>query len=467
MKTLHLKLILIALIVVGGFYYLAGPMQYGIVIPKIKALYEDSLQSKITSSATSMTLIRGTDKQDRDLSGTYGFVIDEGNTIEEFVICDASGTALTNCLRGIDVEDGETEVADSQEEHRRGASVKISNFPQLAIISRVINGDENFPNLLVYENAQLGRDANATSSAIMAKAYMDSLAIAGSPTSTYSQIGMTMLGDYNDTASGTPSSTPTGAPLVVPTALTTSTPSAIMQTGDHNHYIPVSEDDGKLNQLWLDLTELFDFTTIQSVRSTTTDTIYLAPNTWFDVAGTPTTTPIDNLAGGLGTDASYLHIHKPRTEIIPCVSTSTIATGYTYINYPGSNGIFYGATLLDEGEQYCFGNFFIPTSTSIVGVDVLWSTGDTTCNAQLAIGFEGRQVGEAIGTMDGNGLVVFPAPAGANALNIAHATTTQYDSLTNGDYVGIKVRRQAGADATDTCDSNNVTVHGIRLLWDD
>ena len=285
MKGQTLKLAVIATLILGAFYFLSGPgqAQYGITIPKIKALYEDNLQGKITSSATSMTLVRGTDKQERNLSGTYGFVIDEGSTIEEFVICSASGTALTNCLRGIDVENGKSEVATLKEEHRRGASVKISNYPQLAIISRILNGDEDLPNLLTYTNQEIGRDSSATSTAIMDKGYMDSLAISGSPTSTYFQIGMVMLASRTQTASTTASST-TGAPLVLPAASSSSTPNLRFKG-----IVPVTEDDGYLSQLWLDLTEDFDLFgswdfTGQTIGSATT-TLSATTTVMFDARG--------------------------------------------------------------------------------------------------------------------------------------------------------------------------------------
>lgn len=255
MKNQILKLALITALIGGGFYLLSNQPQFGLTIPKIKALYEDNLQSKITATATTMTLVRGTDKQDRDLSGTYGFVIDEGSTKEEFVICTAAATALTGCTRGIDVEDGKTEVTDLKQEHRRGASVKVTNYPQLAIISRILNGDETLPNVLYYANQEIGRSSSATSTAIMDKGYMDSLALSSGSTSTYSQIGHIMLGSRTQISSTTASST-TGAPLALITANSTSTPSANIGKG----YVVAVEDDGKLNQLFLDLSEAFAFT---------------------------------------------------------------------------------------------------------------------------------------------------------------------------------------------------------------
>lgn len=119
------------------------PDALGAQIPTVVAVYPDSLASRITPSATSFTLTRGTDKQFRNLSGFYGFVIDEGTTSEEFLTANCIATACTIVGRGLDVVDGKTEVTALKFEHRRGASVKISNFPQLAVLSRILNGQES------------------------------------------------------------------------------------------------------------------------------------------------------------------------------------------------------------------------------------------------------------------------------------------------------------------------------------
>ena len=115
----------------------------GVSIPTVVAVYTDSLASRITSSATTFTLVRGTDKQSRSLSGFYGFVFDEGTTSEEFATANCIATACTFVSRGIDVQDGKTEVAGNKQPHNRAATVKITNFPQLAILSRILNGQES------------------------------------------------------------------------------------------------------------------------------------------------------------------------------------------------------------------------------------------------------------------------------------------------------------------------------------
>ncbi len=159
---------------IGG----VGSGNLGAAIPTTVALYEDYLASRLTQTATStFTLSRGTDKLSRSLSGYYGFVMDEGSvSTEEFFLANCSGTACTIVKRGIDIVDGSTQTSTLQHEHRRGASVKITNFPQLAIVSRILNGQDtldNFPRITTSTNLP-------TSSAQLAtKYYVDVVGAGG------------------------------------------------------------------------------------------------------------------------------------------------------------------------------------------------------------------------------------------------------------------------------------------------
>lgn len=120
--------------------------------PEVKALFTTSLASKITSSATSMTLVSATDKDGNTLaSSTYGFIIDEGTSVEEFVLADCTGTTCTNMTRGISVSTATTSVAALQFEHRRGASVKITTAPSLVFVMNALKGKQNIENILRYD----------------------------------------------------------------------------------------------------------------------------------------------------------------------------------------------------------------------------------------------------------------------------------------------------------------------------
>lgn len=148
-------------------------------IPTPVALFETSLATKITSSATSMTLVSATDKTGTSLAAsTYAFILDEGSADEEMVIADCTGTACTSMTRGVSVLTGTTSVTALQHEHRRGASVKITDGPQLIILTRIMNGLGTFPNILLYKtgtNCSVG----SSNQSICDKAYIDGVAVAG------------------------------------------------------------------------------------------------------------------------------------------------------------------------------------------------------------------------------------------------------------------------------------------------
>jgi hypothetical protein len=117
---------------------------------KVAALFETSLQAKIAPAATTMTLVNGTDKDGNTLTGLYGLVIDEGSANEEFVIGTVAGTAVTAMIRDIDVSS--PSIAGTGKDHRRGASVKITDYPFLGIIWRILSGNEGLESIIKYNS---------------------------------------------------------------------------------------------------------------------------------------------------------------------------------------------------------------------------------------------------------------------------------------------------------------------------
>ncbi len=163
---------------IASFFGVQAPSQnVGATIPISVAVFTTSLQASITSSATSMTLVNGTNKAGNNLSGYTCFTIDEGTTIEEFVCGTATGTSIASMIRGIDPVDGDLEVTALKKAHRRGATVKITNYPALAIVSRILNGDETLPNKISYNS----HPTFSSNTELIDKKYADDLAIAGAP----------------------------------------------------------------------------------------------------------------------------------------------------------------------------------------------------------------------------------------------------------------------------------------------
>lgn len=191
MKKIFKKTFIIGL-VAGGLFGLST-LVFGAVTYKVPtpiALYEDSLQSAITSSATSFTLVRGTDIVGTSLaSSTYGFIIDEGSASQEFVLADCVATACTNVIRGVSPITGLTAVTSLQKAHRRGAVVKMTDAPILLILKRLVNGDETWPNIISY----ISHPTFTSDAQIVDKKYVDDTIIAGAPDASDTVKGISKL----------------------------------------------------------------------------------------------------------------------------------------------------------------------------------------------------------------------------------------------------------------------------------
>lgn len=122
------------------------------------ALFETTLANRITTTDTSMTLTSATTKDGSTLaSSTYGFIIDEGTANEEFVLADCTATACTNLTRGVSTLNGTSSVVALKKEHRRGASVKITDAPILLQVYNILTGVQS-----LISNLSVGGNVNVT-----------------------------------------------------------------------------------------------------------------------------------------------------------------------------------------------------------------------------------------------------------------------------------------------------------------
>jgi hypothetical protein len=157
------------------------------LIPKLSALFETSLASSLSAAGTTFTLVSATDRDGNALSGLYGFIVDEGSADEEFFIGTVSGTTVTISYRGIDSDAPNTEVTANKKAHRRGASVKITDYPILGVLRNLLNGDDTIPNPLQYIT---GITLTPGSKQLASVAYAESLANQGAATSSTSTKGI-------------------------------------------------------------------------------------------------------------------------------------------------------------------------------------------------------------------------------------------------------------------------------------
>jgi len=270
--------------------------------------------SGITSTGTSITLTSLTIPQtgqkilDADLSSTFFITVEPGNTTrQEFVSCttvtqNSTGTAtLSGCSRGLSPISPYTASTTLGFAHSGGSKIIFSNPPQIYDQAAFKANDETITGTWL-----IGTPTASTQ--ITNKTYVDNVANAGAATSTSSNGGIVEIGTQAEMASGTTADA--NKPRVIITDFSTSTPDGTSQAGK---FAVISEADGKLNQLWLDLTENFTLTgnTTFSGATTTISSATTTITSTTGVVGIATTTPTLKsngvsigadvyIAGGLG-----------------------------------------------------------------------------------------------------------------------------------------------------------------------
>lgn len=221
----------------------------GAALPSATAVFETSLASPISSSATSMTLTANSVRGGGSVSGYNCFTIDEGSAQAETVCGTVSSTAVTSMSRGISQSTGTTSVVALQFSHRRGANVKITDFPLIQILKAQANGEDTYPNLLTYANTVLIGGSSPTTT-IATKYYVDNTALSGAPDSDASTKGI--LEKATATEAGTQAADGSGN-TTAPLALTTSIATSTCQTTGYAVLV-ASSTTGKLAGNCLDTT---------------------------------------------------------------------------------------------------------------------------------------------------------------------------------------------------------------------
>jgi hypothetical protein len=161
---------------------------YGVSLPQGPAVFETSLQSRISSSDTSMTLVANSVRGGSTLSGYQCFTIDEGRTDMEFVCGTISGTTVSSLERGIDPLTATSSNSTLKFAHRVGANVKVTDFPLIQRLRNLSNGAETFPRPL-YVDISTSTISGLGTSTIPTKEYVD-------------YVGSTGCSDASDTARG-------------------------------------------------------------------------------------------------------------------------------------------------------------------------------------------------------------------------------------------------------------------------
>lgn len=249
----------------------------GASLPQGVATFQTSLLSAITSSASTMTVVANSVRGGSTLSGYNCFTVDEGSSIAEYICGTVSGTSVSSLLRGVDPLTGTTTNATLQFAHRRGAEVKVTDFPVIQIMKHQLSGEDTFDNVLKYNTTAPACSANED---ICKKSYIDGVAVAGASNANTTTKGIVEIGTAIENASTTATGS-TGATLVIASAQATSSPirGCDGTTTAGALCIVVAGNNGKINTNFIatSSTDVYTFggtttfskTTIGGVSSTT------------------------------------------------------------------------------------------------------------------------------------------------------------------------------------------------------
>ncbi len=392
----------------------------GASLPSATAVFETSLAAPITSSATTMTLTANAVRGGGALSGYNCFTIDEGSAQAETACGTVSGTTVSSLTRGISQSTGTTTVAALQFSHRRGANVKITDFPVIQILKAQNNGEDTFPNLLTYTNGTACSVGSANST-ICDKAYIDGVAIAGASNANETTKGISELATQIEMASSTLLGS-TGAALTIQAQYSTSTP---YKPGLWN---VISRNDGTLSPLFIATTSTQVPTGYQFTASTT----FAGWNTIASstLIGTSTAT-------GNTIDFRPMHLYTAST---------TITAGKAIYIATSTGAIQLADTTAYATSTSLFDGFSLTASTN--GAPILIQTGG------IVTGLSGLATGTVYYVGTAGALTASPANNAVQAGFGLSATTLQIQR-SEQNYVGsitITQSSQSGTSCSGTAD---------------
>lgn len=240
--------------------------------PAVAAVFETSLAAPMGSGDTTFTLasVQVDAAGDTLANGvTYPFTVDQGTNVQEFITATCVSTACTVVQRGLSPLTGTTSVAALKFAHRRGADVKITDWPSLGIVNNQINGLESIPNAIYYNyNFSSAFWASAASNTIATLGIVNDTAASGCGLGNATAKGCVQLATALQAASSTVTGS-TGANDVLWSKYATDTPQNCSTPGNGGCVV-MSLLNGKLAQAWYDLTQAFTFSGGLTSSATTT-----------------------------------------------------------------------------------------------------------------------------------------------------------------------------------------------------
>lgn len=232
------------------------------VIPQTAAFFETYLTAPITSSATSFTIASNSVSGISIANGFYGFILDQGTASQEVVECTLTGTAASGCTRGIQPQNPNATSSVLMKAHGRAADVKITDYPFIGHIGRILTGTDTIPAPIAYDSTVSTSTIQSSAKNLVDVSTLQGVVAAGSVNASASQNGISQLATATQCRAGTATGS-TGALLICPNSLFNSTQSATT-------IVPVTGTNGKLAQGFQDLTAGWTYSGGLTSSATTT-----------------------------------------------------------------------------------------------------------------------------------------------------------------------------------------------------
>jgi hypothetical protein len=239
----------IATIIVTSFGFSASLQVLAAALPSGTAIFETSLQSRISSTDANMTLVSNSVRGGSSLSGYNCFTIDEGRTDAEYVCGTVSGTSVTSLTRGIDPASGTSSNSALKFAHRVGANVKITDFPLLQILRNQANGSDTYEHALTYASGV----TPANTGDLTDKEYVDGLAFSGAGVVDASVLSRGVVELATNTEVASSSSTGNSGVLAIPAQFATST----YNSATAPLRVVVTQNSGKIDNNFIATSSLF------------------------------------------------------------------------------------------------------------------------------------------------------------------------------------------------------------------
>lgn len=328
-----------------------GPI-FGATLPIAGQTYNLS-GAGVSASQTTVTLASFTVTQtgqkiiDSDLSTTFYITLEPGNpTKQEIVSCttvvqNANGSAtLSGCSRGLSPITPYTASTTLRFSHGGGTQVIFSNPPQFYNSFAALDNANTFTAQQTFSISPfLTTDCTGGSpnNAICAKAYIDSVAVAGASNANETTKGIVELATNIEQASST-SLGSTGASVVLQAKYATSSP------GTAGLWTVVTNNAGKIAQAFLDLSQAYTWTGAHIFNSTATFNGAVTLNSTATINGVS----LAPRFGGTGVDGALTLTSGTTTVSLggasyfekDYTSVSITGTGHLAFSNPAAGGTF-------------------------------------------------------------------------------------------------------------------------------